>query len=117
MRSSATAKSSPSLWAAPSHLWPLETASLSPKSNAGKGVLVPSSVPLVVLEGSRHSLEPSTSFHHTSKNQHFIIIRGLVQNRNQKNGSLTFEDVENHHHKNDCWLIINGKLMGCAAYG
>ncbi|MED6110631.1 hypothetical protein PIB30_044764 [Stylosanthes scabra] len=39
-----------------------------------------------------------------------FIIRGLVQNRNQKNRSLTFEDLANHNHKNDCWLIINGKV-------
>ncbi|MED6161687.1 hypothetical protein PIB30_063079 [Stylosanthes scabra] len=23
---------------------------------------------------------------------------------------FTFEDVANHNHKNDCWLIINGKV-------
>ncbi|MED6194935.1 hypothetical protein PIB30_033251 [Stylosanthes scabra] len=23
---------------------------------------------------------------------------------------VTFEDVANHNHKNDCWLIINGKV-------
>ncbi|MED6200503.1 hypothetical protein PIB30_085754, partial [Stylosanthes scabra] len=33
----------------------------------------------------------------------------LSSYENQKNRSLTFEDLANHNHKNDCWLIINGK--------